>query len=285
MEIVSSAACVAQILGQTASLIRHILETQGAVREYPKMLEYHEGLLQDLDQTLRLVIAQQHLQTHEVLGQIEKLHDISSELKEFLQRLNRVRKSSRTSQYLRAFGVARQDDRELAGILGRLDRTKSELMNRIHIAHVAITASIQKGFAEASPPKGRGRNGIQVREYEIDTSDVDRKATWPGNPPTYPPRKRYIGSRTFDQATIISGDVGDIAPNTGFCSEYRDCGAWGTSVQVHGDMDALSFGQLLETRQHKAAPLSRASTLDSAYVSSGSSTAMTPSRGGYEQLY
>jgi hypothetical protein len=49
-------------------------------------------------------------------------------------------------------------------------------------------------------------------------------------------------------------------------------------------MDSPAFRQLLETREYKVA-LSRVSTLDSAYFSSGSSAGTTLSRGGTDLLY
>jgi len=212
---------------------------------------YNDGLLVDICQTLALIKNQRHLHTDEVVGQIQKVHEISGELDAFLQRLHRVQKRSRTSQYLRAFRVSRQEDRELSGILSRLDRAKIELMARIQIAHVGMTATIHEGFAAALPVAKRKSYDMNIdRGYSPRPSRdgaISRESS-----PTYRDKKGRIAS--FDRATIICGDVGcsASAPSSSR-GEFRDCKAWDDSVQVHGDMDTVSFRELLARRENKAA--------------------------------
>jgi len=219
------------------------MEAKGAVREYPKVMKDNEGLLEDLGQTLELIRGQRQLQTDEILSQISKLGKVSQELDSFLQRLGRVRRRSIARQYLRAFKSSRQDDRELTGILNRMDRVKLDLIARIDIIHVGMTARFQEGvlqaaFAAARPVEDKMSSFVQASQ----------------------PKRQVISSRTFDRAMVIYGDVGVLSPPVQqVSSEYRDCQAWDDSTQVFGGMGSEPFEQLLAQRRKNATPWDRES--------------------------
>lgn len=222
-------------------------------------------------QTLVLIEDAKHLQTDDMMSQVTKVRDISEELNHFLERLGRVRKRHIASQYLRAFGTNRQDERELAGILDRLDRARSELLIRIQLAHVSVTASIHDKFARINSNMDVGLGAAPLAcsypsspllrvdsGYEEDPfsfGDVEPPNTTSlnssvmGRPSKSRSARRYIGSQTFDRAMIISGDVGAGAHTTdGAWTEYRNCEASGDSLQVHGGVDLVSFRRLLALR-------------------------------------
>lgn len=198
----------------------------------------HKDLLEDLDRTLGLIGEQRYFQTDDVLKQVTKFYGISKELDDFLQRLGQAKKRRVASQYLRALKRGRQDDKALAGILGRLDRVKLGLMARIHIIHVGMTATI---------PDGLQVKGVQpVEEKETARSPSVAAGTCIRDDgrfdsPTQqtPQRSRYeapsketglfIGSLTFNRATVIYGDVGVPASRElgqELTSEYRNCEGW-----------------------------------------------------------
>ncbi len=211
------------------------MEAKEAVREYPKILQDNDSLLDDLRRTLKLISEQRQLQIDEILSQVTKLCQISEELDSFLQRLDRIRNKSVTRQYLRAFKSSRQDDRELAGILSRLDRVKLELMARIHITHVGMTAKLKEGFQG-------GFNTAHPTEEKMSGPVLSQG------------KRQVIGSRTFGRATVIYGDVGVLAPTVEqVSSESRDCEAWDDSVQIFGGVGSESFRQLLVQRRTNSA--------------------------------
>jgi len=266
-------------------MLKHILEARETVREYPKIMVDNKGLLEDLDRTLGLIREQRYFQTDDVLSQVAKLYDTSKELDDFLQRLGQVQKRRIAGQYLRAFKSGRQDDKALAGILDRLDRVKLELMARVHLIYVGMTAAIRDGLEGAQLTKektitrGFAGDEIHIRSPAWDApsgdssipfaADTDGRDDFDGSTnerrtqrPIYDERtegkRLFIGSRTFDRATVIYGDVGvSMVGRRELPSEFHDCEAWDDSIQVHGGMGADSFQHLLALQSARAAPLGK----------------------------
>jgi hypothetical protein len=121
------------------------------VRGYPKLLEDHTGQLNDLLNTLRLIEEEKELQTASVVEQLAKVLEISQELQDFLGKLATWQTTSAARQYVHAIGSAKRDEKEMVGILDRLDRAQNELVTRILLAQVGLTGTLRDGFAAVLP--------------------------------------------------------------------------------------------------------------------------------------
>jgi hypothetical protein len=121
------------------------------VRGYPKLLEDHTRQLNDLLSTLRLIEEEKELQTAGVVEQLAKVLEISQELQGFLGKMATWQTTSAARQYVHAIGSAKRDEKEMVGILDRLDRAKNELGTRILLAQVGLTGTIRDGFAAVLP--------------------------------------------------------------------------------------------------------------------------------------
>ena len=139
------------MLGQAISLIQQIQQARETVRGYPKLLEDHTGQFNDLLNTLRLIEEEKELQTAGVVEQLVKVLEISQELQGFLEKVATWQTTSATRQYVHAIGSAKRDEKEMVGILDRLDRAKNELGTRILLAQVGLTGTLRDGFAAVLP--------------------------------------------------------------------------------------------------------------------------------------
>ncbi|KAH6892428.1 hypothetical protein B0T10DRAFT_458140 [Thelonectria olida] len=270
MEVIASAASVAQLLSQTINLAERILDARRTVRGYPKLLKEYEDQLEDLRKTLTLVRMEKELQTANVMDQTERVHSIAQELQSVLEEMSESMAKKKMRQYFHAITSGKRHEKGIAEILDRLDRAKTELRTRILLVHVGITGSLNGGFRAMLPLIQRVDRNVQsvLGSRLLVSSQLDGRWTSPEDdgplllneedlraigcdPPadTSPGERSYVGNLTFDQAQAINGDVGAIKWNTVPKCEYRKNEARGNSLQVNGNVDLQSFQQLIAGRR------------------------------------
>jgi len=245
MEPIASTASIVQLLGQTISLVQHISEARDTLRGYPKLLSNYQGCLANIQDTLRLVEEERRLQTASVTGQVQNLRSISQELHGYLQNVARWNRENAAKQYIRVISSGTKGRKELAEILDRLDRARSELGARILLVQVGVTGALHDGQEVTEPAIRRTDTNVQdllarFPQMEASVSTPDAHSLPPAQN-----ERRYVGNLSFDQARMVNGDIGSAMCREAATSEYRENVARGSSVQVNGRMDGQSFQALL----------------------------------------
>ncbi|KAH8690407.1 hypothetical protein GQ44DRAFT_221247 [Phaeosphaeriaceae sp. PMI808] len=160
MEIVASAASVTQLLGQGITLIQEIQQARETVHDYPRIIKDHSKQLGDLRRTLVLV-EQEELQTSAVVEQAAVVHGLAQELESHLAQMAGWENKNSVRKYAHAMTSGKKDEKTLAGVLDRLDRTRNELVARILLAQVGLTGNLRDGFAAALPVVRRIDRNVQ----------------------------------------------------------------------------------------------------------------------------
>ncbi|KAK3934360.1 hypothetical protein QBC46DRAFT_427678 [Diplogelasinospora grovesii] len=81
--------------------------------------------------------------------QLGAIAGVTKELQSFFDRLTTERRERRSVQFVHALKSGDKDDKELQGILDRLDRARNELVLRISVAQVGLVGDLQGGFRVA----------------------------------------------------------------------------------------------------------------------------------------
>ena len=225
--------------------MQQVAQARKTVHGYSKLLSDHAGHLVNTRDTIQLVNKEKQLQTASVTEQVQKIHSISQELLNFLQKLGSWAKGHAFKQYLRVMVSGQTQEKELVDILDRLDRARSELVVRILLIQTGAIDDLSDGLAATRPIMKRMESNIlqivsSVSQRERDTTDqsthqdtADRESCL------------YVGNTAFDQAQMINGNIGLSIRKEQQTREYRNNEARGRSLQVNGGIDFQSFEALL----------------------------------------
>ena len=208
--------------------------------------------------------------------QLGKLRDTSLELHAFLQKIAQLDRRSGTKAHLHAITLGRRDEKELAGILDRLDRTGSELQTRIQLVLVGMLSTLHDELVTPQPvlcrsdtdaqgvlapdqstdtPSGRDTSEhvlcSQTRSPSGSDGGLEADVRTPGRASLSPSgsQRLYLENVSLDEAHMINGDVGSTTWTQLATGEYRGNEAKGHSLQVNGRMDSESFNALLAARR------------------------------------
>jgi hypothetical protein len=139
------------LLGQAISLGQQIYRAREGVRGAPKLLSDQSKQLQDLLSTIELIQNEEELQTTEIGDLLLRVHELAKEFQRALEAIARLQEKSKAGQVLRALGTGERKEKELQGILDRLDQVNANLSMRIQLAHVRVTTTTRDGFTAALP--------------------------------------------------------------------------------------------------------------------------------------
>ena len=105
--------------------------------------------LDGLQLSLSLVKDEEALQTAGVEQQVRAITEVAQELKSFLERPAAEQQGKAVAHLIHALKSGDKDDRELEGIVGRLDSARDELVLRISVAQVSLVGNLKDGFRVA----------------------------------------------------------------------------------------------------------------------------------------
>lgn len=106
------------------------------VKGTSKTLDDVSKQIDGLERSLGLVKDEEPLQTAGVEQQVRAITEVAQELRSFLERLAAEQQRRVVSQFIHALksgDKGDKDDRELEGIVGRLERARNELVLRISV--------------------------------------------------------------------------------------------------------------------------------------------------------
>lgn len=89
------------------------------------------------------------MQSFAIEQQLQTIAQVAEELRQFYDRLSLVQQRSSTSKFVRSLRMGDREEKELEGILKRLDTAKGDLTVRILVAHVGVVGNFHDGFRVA----------------------------------------------------------------------------------------------------------------------------------------
>lgn len=120
------------------------------VKGSSKTLQQTSQQLDALVRSLILVKDEPSLQTASVTRQVSAIVEIGEELRAYFDELRQRQEKNSTRQLLHALKSGDGDDKQLSGILDRLDNARSELILCIDVAQVGLIGNLSDGFRVAS---------------------------------------------------------------------------------------------------------------------------------------
>ncbi|KAH9999743.1 hypothetical protein F4779DRAFT_605219 [Xylariaceae sp. FL0662B] len=168
MDVISSAAAVAQLLGQIISIWQHVEMARECVKAAPKRLGDTTAQLCSLSDTIKQIQHEPGLRTAEIHSQIKLIDGVAAELKRILEKMTISQQKSPLRQGLLAFRRGGRDESKLNDVLGRLEKAKTDLTLRIHVVHVGITEGIAKNverFREGPEVDGHQAMGEKFHRH------------------------------------------------------------------------------------------------------------------------
>jgi hypothetical protein len=142
-------------LGQAISLWQQISQAREAVRAAPKTLGDTTKQLSALLDTMYLVEREPKLHTPDIRDVLQLLYGIAQELNQILKNMAALERKGPLRQHLHALGRRQRDEAKLNSVLGRLERTKTDLGVRMSALHVGMTGGMMDTM-------GRVLHGVQT---------------------------------------------------------------------------------------------------------------------------
>jgi chromosome segregation ATPase len=140
---------VVALLGTAFTLIQQVRDARGRVKGASKTLDSVSSQLQSLENSLALVRNEKALQTAAVAQQVTTIGEVAEELRAFLDELAAEQQKKASRQLIHALKSGDKEDKQLQGILDRLDRARDELVLRISVAQVGLVGNLKDGFRVA----------------------------------------------------------------------------------------------------------------------------------------
>jgi hypothetical protein len=144
--VIGTAASVVALVGTAFTLIQQVQSAREKIKGASKTLDNVSKQLEGLVGSLNLVKEEERLQTAAVGQQVTAIIIVAEELKSLFDRLAAEQQKKAISQFFHALKSGDKDDRELEGILKRLDRARDELVLRISVAQVGLVGNLKDGF-------------------------------------------------------------------------------------------------------------------------------------------
>ena len=145
-EILGAVSSVAGLLGTAITLVQEVQKARNRINGSSKTLEDITKELANVYSTLILVKEESKLQTSSVIQQVETIIGVGNELKAFFDIILLEQQRKQIKQFFRAIKSGDDNDKELAALLGRLDRAKAELGLRISLAQISLIGNLHDGY-------------------------------------------------------------------------------------------------------------------------------------------
>ncbi|KAK3301806.1 uncharacterized protein B0T15DRAFT_578059 [Chaetomium strumarium] len=229
-------ASIVGLIGSTISVIQQIRNARNRVKGASETIDSLSNQLDNLNRSLILVRDEKALQTAAVGQQVRAITEVAEELRSFLDALAAEQQKRSISQLIHSLKSGDKDDKQLAGILDRLDRGRNTLVLQISVAQVGVMGNLEEGFyvavdilkdtnnkvnavlgtnlvlAERLQNRGLQQTGGTI---SLDASDLKIVGPVDQSRDTTPGRAAPAGNETLiydnvtvGQARIMTGNVG-----------------------------------------------------------------------------
>lgn len=233
-----------QVIGGIYGLIEKLVDARTAAREFPEFLKGSRKHLVNIQKTIQLVGDERRLQTEAVISQVQELRNICQEFHVYLETRTRILGRCTARRYVHALRSRERDEKELKGIVGRLESAKTILDTYILVAHSTMTGIMHEDLVQRIETSGHTGHVDEAggKSRGVATALAAASSDPPGNSVIYESVSADEG------ATQFNGDVASDVWQQPIVVEYKGIQAKGQSVQVNGRMDLQAFRTLMATR-------------------------------------
>jgi hypothetical protein len=130
-------------------VIQEVRNAQDRVKGASKTLDSLSKQLDSLNRSLSLVRDEKALQTAAVGQQVRDITEVAGELRSFLDALAAEQQKRSIPQLIHSMKSGDKEDKQLAGILNRLDRARDLLVLQVSVAQVGVMGNLEEGFCVA----------------------------------------------------------------------------------------------------------------------------------------
>ena len=148
-EAIGAAASVVGLIGSTITLIQQVRNARDRVKGASKTLDSLSKQLDSLNRSLSLVRDEKALQTAAVEQQVRGIAEVAEELRSSLDALAAEQQKRSVPQLIHSLKAGDKEDKQLADILGRLDRARDLLVLQVSVAQVGVMGNLEEGFSVA----------------------------------------------------------------------------------------------------------------------------------------
>jgi chromosome segregation ATPase len=148
-EAIGVTASVVSLIGSTITLIQQVRNARDRVKGASKTLDSLSKQLESLNRSLSLVRDEKALQTAAVEQQVRAIAEVAEELRSSLDALAAEQQKRSIPQLIHSLKAGDKEDKQLADILGRLDRARDLLALQVSVAQVGVVGNLKEGFSVA----------------------------------------------------------------------------------------------------------------------------------------
>uniref|UniRef100_A0A4E9EIZ5 NACHT-NTPase and P-loop NTPases N-terminal domain-containing protein n=1 Tax=Gibberella zeae TaxID=5518 RepID=A0A4E9EIZ5_GIBZA len=146
---VEVAGSIVSLIDAALRIVNEARKARHRVLGIPTTLDNVSKQLNSIEESLTLVREERNLQSFAIEQQLQTIAQVAEELRQFYDRLSLVQQRSSTSKFVRSLRMGDREEKELEGILKRLDTAKGDLTVRILVAHVGVVGNFHDGFRVA----------------------------------------------------------------------------------------------------------------------------------------
>ncbi|KAI0887042.1 uncharacterized protein GGS22DRAFT_120802 [Annulohypoxylon maeteangense] len=151
MDVVGSAAALAQLIAQVIELWQQINMARESVKSAPKVFEDTKTEAHSLFDIIQTVKRRPELHIAEIHARVERINSIALELHKILEVMALRQRKSVLRQGLYALVRAERDDAKLNNVLKRLDMAKGDLILQIGVVNVGIAGELRDTLMSQVP--------------------------------------------------------------------------------------------------------------------------------------
>ncbi|RGP63045.1 hypothetical protein FSPOR_8845 [Fusarium sporotrichioides] len=158
---VEVAGSVVSLIDAALRIVKEVRKARHRVSELPTTLDHVSKQLNSIEESLTLVREERNLQNLAIEQQLQTIAQVAEELRQFYDRLSLVQQRSSTSKFDRSLRVCDREEKDLEGILKRLNTANIELTTRIIVAHVGVVGNFQDGLRVAYDVLAETNSNVQ----------------------------------------------------------------------------------------------------------------------------
>jgi len=140
------AASIVGLVDVALKVFQQIRTARDNVQAASKTLNNVSRQLEALVQSLSLVKGEERLQTDAIERKVREIIKVAEELRDFFETLQVQQQKRAARRFMHAIASGAKEEKELEGILSRLDSERDDLILRISVAQVGVVGNLDDGF-------------------------------------------------------------------------------------------------------------------------------------------
>jgi uncharacterized protein YoxC len=145
-EIIGTAASIVGLVNVAFKVFQQIRTARDNIQGASKTLDNVSKQLEALVQSLNLVKEEERLQTAAIERKVREIIQVAEELRDFFMALQTLEQKPTARRFMHSLVSGAKEEKELEGILSRLDSERHDLVLRISVAQVGVVGNLDDGF-------------------------------------------------------------------------------------------------------------------------------------------